>query len=635
MQAFVLEQGCFFHEGVSYTPGQEVWSEQPLDKLFPNKFKRTGPRPPLPVAMPGSPPARPVRDLTTITFVAFLWGVGIRHGGSSQEYVRRLYRGLCRHVSRPFSFVLFVDKHNEAIVVPHGVEKRPLKVPSFIGCLPKLYAHAPEAGLRGRVFIMDLDAIVVGSLDDMLAVDKPFVVRADEIKLKEGHLQSGGGFSFFIAGQYRHLWERWKASPRVFEQLSNVSDQSPGCERKIIQDLVPDKSYWQIECPGAMRHLNRDLNARNNGSPVPRDARILISSGALKPHRLPFGSIRARWERLDRTLTVHFLPQDQGKNQADALLTADAVALSAAGIKLSPRMDKADLLLMQAVRREDGRVEPVSLDRIAALGKPIVVLEKVDGCQVAPEHRPWLEDPAVVGWLKGYSYRNREVHNVASIDGRLHVSALCPGKATMPKVELTQAALDKIEPGWGFARYQLINRIRPLVSNWPNNRPVIATFRGKVGIAGRFPGAEALDAHRAALIERLKALGHDGAAVKVSLTEYAKSLLSAKVAVSPWGCGEACFRDYEAILAGCVVVKPRCPWVIGDPDIFNPLLDTVVFCEPDWSDLDKAIATAVERYEDLPRRQFARDLVLLEWDPTWHARRIARLLHYFTERAGV
>jgi hypothetical protein len=75
--------------------------------------------------------------------------------------------------------------------------------------------------------------------------------------------------------------------------------------------------------------------------------------------------------------------------------------------------------------------------------------------------------------------------------------------------------------------------------------------------------------------------------------EYWARLRMADVAVSPWGLGEACGREWEALLAGCAVVKPRCEWVLSATGLYQS--EHIEWCEPDWHDLPAAIARASAR----------------------------------------
>jgi hypothetical protein len=49
---------------------------------------------------------------------------------------------------------------------------------------------------------------------------------------------------------------------------------------------------------------------------------------------------------------------------------------------------------------------------------------------------------------------------------------------------------------------------------------------------------------------------------------YMRELRASKVCFSPFGYGEVCWRDYEAILSGAVLLKPDMSHIETDPDVF-------------------------------------------------------------------
>ena len=55
---------------------------------------------------------------------------------------------------------------------------------------------------------------------------------------------------------------------------------------------------------------------------------------------------------------------------------------------------------------------------------------------------------------------------------------------------------------------------------------------------------------------------------RVDQQEYYNEMLSATICVSPFGYGELCWRDFEAVLCGCLLVKPDMSHVETQPDIF-------------------------------------------------------------------
>ncbi len=74
---------------------------------------------------------------------------------------------------------------------------------------------------------------------------------------------------------------------------------------------------------------------------------------------------------------------------------------------------------------------------------------------------------------------------------------------------------------------------------------------------------------------------------RVPPAEYYREMLRSRVCVSPFGYGEICWRDFEAMLCGCLLVKPDMSHVTTSPDLFVPH-ETYVPVSWDYSDFNAA-----------------------------------------------
>jgi len=81
----------------------------------------------------------------------------------------------------------------------------------------------------------------------------------------------------------------------------------------------------------------------------------------------------------------------------------------------------------------------------------------------------------------------------------------------------------------------------------------------------------------------------------ISYYKYLNYYLGSKVSVSPWGFGEVCFRDFEALLCGCILIKPRTDFLRTYPDIYSE--DFCVWCNSNFSDLQEKIDLVLNNYE--------------------------------------
>ena len=78
---------------------------------------------------------------------------------------------------------------------------------------------------------------------------------------------------------------------------------------------------------------------------------------------------------------------------------------------------------------------------------------------------------------------------------------------------------------------------------------------------------------------------------RVDQQTYYDEMRSSRICVSPFGYGEICWRDFEAVIMGCLLVKPDMSHITTEPNLFVPG-ETYVPCAWDFSDL----ADVCERY---------------------------------------
>jgi spore maturation protein CgeB len=73
---------------------------------------------------------------------------------------------------------------------------------------------------------------------------------------------------------------------------------------------------------------------------------------------------------------------------------------------------------------------------------------------------------------------------------------------------------------------------------------------------------------------------------RVGPEEYYREISGSKICVSPFGYGEICWRDFEAILCGSLIIKPNMDHIETTPDIFKAH-QTYVPVRWDYSDLEE------------------------------------------------
>ena len=104
--------------------------------------------------------------------------------------------------------------------------------------------------------------------------------------------------------------------------------------------------------------------------------------------------------------------------------------------------------------------------------------------------------------------------------------------------------------------------------------------------------------------------------------EFADVMRRSKCTLSPFGMGELCFRDFEIIQFGSVMIKPDMSQVITHPNIYIPY-ETYIPCALDWSDLIEKIEWVksnpnkckeiVENARQLVKKSYTIENLLVYW----------------------
>jgi|TARA_R100000030_G_scaffold93385_1_gene79483 hypothetical protein len=76
--------------------------------------------------------------------------------------------------------------------------------------------------------------------------------------------------------------------------------------------------------------------------------------------------------------------------------------------------------------------------------------------------------------------------------------------------------------------------------------------------------------------------------------DYIKKLRESKVAISPFGMGEVCFRDFEVMALGSILIKPDMKIVNTKPNIYIEG-ETYYGVKYDWSNLNEVIESVLNK----------------------------------------
>ncbi len=344
----------------------------------------------------------------------------------------------------------------------------------------------------------------------------------------------------------------------------------------------PGRYAWDL----AASSLAGSLRGR---SAVRRVRILLLSDGAestSEEQYHPFDAFRAALKQDAGVLSAHLLVRDVLSMPARLLRSFDALAL-----KLSFRTGQAEALRVVARAREIAGKRPIIYfdgddDICIQYPQMLTLVNLYVKKHVFADPRDYLQ--AFVGKSNLTDYVHR----------RFGVSFADDPYATATR-PVAADQIDKIVSGWNLALdsniLQLYARVRGQPE--PPQRTVDVMFRGAV------PN-NWLRFLRQEIEPALQRLGSPYRVIvpteRISKEEYIQEMLRSRICLSPFGYGEICWRDFEAVLCGCLLVKPDMAHVRTTPDIFRPDL-TYVPVRWDYSNLEERCRYYLARPEERAR----------------------------------
>lgn len=239
--------------------------------------------------------------------------------------------------------------------------------------------------------------------------------------------------------------------------------------------------------------------------------------------------------------------------------------------------------------------------------RPLVLFDRSDGAFLWWRFKPGgqivraiLESPNTLGLIKISRYRSHRAYNSEQTDASHHArlirevqSGQAPAGSDMPVEAISETACSRIRLGVG---YWAFDQCAPLADagNLPSGRKRLIDVFCAVSVDYLCP---TISWHRQIALDRLSRMNSLRTVLgrgRVFPDEQYRDLLQrSRICVSPWGWGETCIRDYEALLAGCVLIKPRTDFI----DSALPLDDRhYVACRPDFADLGERITQVLDQW---------------------------------------
>ena len=295
-----IDSGCAAKNGAE----ECVW---PITELNPTSALISNPQP----IDPGEAIWKPLFDRAQLTkranVVCMKWGT--RYG---PEWVNRLAAMVRRNTTWNIRFVCFTD--DPAGIRP-DIECQPMPVVEFDPNLgrywPKLGLFQENlGGLEGMTLYLDLDVVVIGSLDPFFSYPGRFCIVRE---WKDPHLGYGNSsvVRYFIGLESAVLDRFYATSP---EQIASFY----ACkEQNFLTRAVDEVTFWPDDwCPAFSRAcLPRTRILRYFCKPSrPASGRILVFYGSITPASAMLGEHdpkkRSRVGRIPRLTRYRFLPAE-------------------------------------------------------------------------------------------------------------------------------------------------------------------------------------------------------------------------------------------------------------------------------------------------------------------------------------
>lgn len=260
---------------------------------------------------------------------------------------------------------------------------------------------------------------------------------------------------------------------------------------------------------------------------------------------------------------------------------------------------------------------------------PIIVIDTSDPVTIRPQLVSALHDPRVKAILRGIMFRkphryNDDIWGVDSHHLITRAAALDDPRRKFPiqlGATLTPEQLARVKLGFplalvsphGTRRIVLGEKLPPCPPL--QDRPIDVSFMGQLVYIDRATHDEgfvvAPQMHREFMCRQLEELrayglnvhlvetnGFNKMATQVNWIDnhkFLETLGQSKVIVSPWGWSCWSHRDFDAITAGGIIIKPRCDDVVTIPDVFASNTKWFHWCQPDMSDLADQVREVLRR----------------------------------------
>lgn len=276
-------------------------------------------------------------------------------------------------------------------------------------------------------------------------------------------------------------------------------------------------------------------------------------------------------------------------------------------------------------------------DELLESNKPIIVEDYRTSPDIYDDVRKILDNINVRAIVKMMALSDRKEYNTEHINYSAHQHRIVQasdleysgGYTGRP---FTDLEIPNIRSMWNWMAWSLFRPARggPKISfaayqfretKLDNEREYDVHFLGNPHFdTGDVPHAskdynascEILSHHRKLAIDAMEKVDCNKlvSAERMRRLEYLQSMQKAKIVVSPWGWEPVTYRDFEAALCGCVVVKPDTSFVDTWPQV------PYIPCRVDYSDLGDIIEQILSNWDSYHEHRLKAYETLINIDDT-------------------
>jgi hypothetical protein len=237
----------------------------------------------------------------------------------------------------------------------------------------------------------------------------------------------------------------------------------------------------------------------------------------------------------------------------------------------------------------------------------IILLERADAS--ISWCRREIKHPNVKKVMKVSILRPIELNNKCW--GRYHSYILDPSSTPPCRIELETEDLKKLTPGVSYGTYDVMKRWLENSFDPDIDRPTLIHFAGTT----HYGNQHEITRHRTSVMSEIRKIPGNHTLIDgrhIPRAVYDSTMKSSKIVVSPWGFGETAYRDYEALYAGAVLLKPDSNFVNSWPKIFENNL-TYIPCSPFWDDLKDKVTYILDNWKSLREMRVKNREILLKY----------------------